>query len=125
MNISVNASDLPDDTSTIMIPPEAFENGTNETMSGGVVFSMFSSPDLYPLDNETRQNFSIASNVMSATVIGMENKIFSNITIVLQLNFPVCAWNKYFAAHNFISATYSIGCFFPTGISSNRMCFLG
>ena len=72
-----------------MIPPDAFGNGTMSGTESGVVFSMFSLPDLYPLRNGTLEDFAIASNVISATVIGMEDMISSNITIVLQLNYEV------------------------------------
>ena len=85
-NTIFDASDRRNDTSTIMLPPEAFEN---ETLNAGVVFSLFSSPDLYPLGNGSQQDFAIASNVVSATVVGVENMNVSNVTIVLKLNFPV------------------------------------
>ncbi len=86
---SFNASDRRNDTSAIMIPPNAFGNETMNGTEAGVVFSVFSSPDLYPLGNGTTPDFAIASNVISATVIGSENMISSNITIVLKLNYEV------------------------------------
>lgn len=89
MNENVGASDRPNDTSAILIPPDAFDNSTVNGAESGVVFSMFSTADLYPLGNGTLKDFSIASNVISATVIGIEDMVFSNITIVLKLNVEV------------------------------------
>ncbi len=89
MNESFDARDYRNDTSAIMLPPDAFGNETMNGTEAGVVFSMFSLPDLYPLGNGTMKDFRIASNVISATVIGSENMISSNVTIVLKLNVEV------------------------------------
>ena len=80
-----NASNLPRDTVSILIPPDAFANQTSAETN--IVFSAFSSSDLYPSVNQTFP-FGVNSSVVSATVVGSE--ISSNITIVLKLNVPVC-----------------------------------
>ena len=87
-NKSFNASDQSNDTSAVMIPPDAFGNETRSGNESGVVFSLFSSADLYPLGNGIMEDFEIASTVISATVLG-ETMISSNITIVLKLNYEV------------------------------------
>lgn len=100
---SFNASGLDNDTVMIMLPPDVFEN---ETMDASVVFSMFSSSELYPLTNKTFDEFNVASTVVSATVIGSKN-ISANITVILKLNSAVCDINSYkfplyFSSHIFL-----------------------
>lgn len=84
---SFNASELPVDTVTIMIPPDAFTGQTAADTS--IVFSTFNRSTLYPLVNRTIPQFGVASTVVSATVVGSENNISSDIIIILRLNIKV------------------------------------
>lgn len=77
---------------SIILPGEVFSNqSVGEDIS--VVFSLFQSSDLYPLTNQTFDNFSVASNLISATVIGSEN-ISGNITMVMKLDSGVSKKRK-------------------------------
>lgn len=84
---SFNASDLPEDTVSILIPPGAFDNQTSTDTS--IVFSTFNTSDAYPLSDQVIPQFGVASSVVSATVVGSEGSIVSNITVVLRLNVKV------------------------------------
>lgn len=110
MDETFSASDRSNDTSAIMIPPDAFGNETaNSGTEVGVVFSRLSSADLYPLADGTMKDFAIASQVISATVVGMENMISSNITIVLQLNYEVKNFFKYLYIYFIMGVIAEIG----------------
>lgn len=87
MGESFNASDLPEDTVSILIPPDAFINQTSADTS--IVFSAFNTSDAYPLFDQAIPQFGVASSVVSATVVGSENNIFSDITVVLRLTVKV------------------------------------
>ncbi|SMN12383.1 hypothetical protein SPBRAN_829 [uncultured Candidatus Thioglobus sp.] len=86
MDESLNASDI-SDTTAIMLPPDVFTTIRGNDTS--IVFSMFDSSLLYPLTNKTLEDFDVASTVVSATIIGSEDMISANITVVLRLNIEV------------------------------------
>ena len=81
-----------------MIPPEVFNssvlNGEEEI---SMVFAEYDSSVLYPLpfnstlftdENVTYTNFSVASNLLTATIVGYEDQMAdleANVTIVLKL----------------------------------------
>ena len=87
MDVPFNASNLTDDTVAILLPPETFANQTSPETN--IVFSKFNTSELYPLFNKTFPQFAVASTVVSATVVGSEGRIASNITVILQLNITV------------------------------------
>ena len=86
MGADFNASDLRQDTVSIMLSPDTFANQSMEDTS--IVFSVFNRSDLYPLFNQSLPGFGVASSVVSATVVGSDN-ISGNITVVLRLNIEV------------------------------------
>ena len=81
-----NATNYPEDFSAIILPPDIFSNQSKTDID--VVFSYFETSDLYPLRNITFEDFAVASNAISATVLG--NSEFSgSVFIVLSLHVEV------------------------------------
>ena len=94
----MNASQVVNNSVTIIIPPEVFNssvlNGEEEI---SMVFAEYDSSVLYPLppdsvlftdENVTYTNFSVASNLLTATIVGYEDdtvELETNVTIVLNL----------------------------------------
>ena len=96
-----NISDVDNSSVTIIIPPEVFNssvlNGEEEI---AVVFAEYDSSVLYPLppdsvlftdENVTYTNFSVASTLLTATIVGYENidNLDVDVTIVLKLDSKV------------------------------------
>ena len=82
-----NSTDYPDDYAAIMLPPDVFLNQTMTNVN--IVFSSFSSSDFYPLVNKTLESFAVASNTISATVLGNASELNGYVFIVLRLHFEV------------------------------------
>ena len=100
MGANFNASDLPQDTVSIMLSPDTFANQSMADTS--IVFSVFNRSDLYPLFNQTLPGFGVASSVVSATVVGSDN-ISGNITVVLRLNIEVGERSVHFTVFMHVS----------------------
>ena len=72
-------------TGSISLPAQLFATLSDSNL--GLVFTMFNTSVLYPLANETRETFAVASSVVGATVAGhIVRGLSSNVTIVLKLN---------------------------------------
>ena len=76
---------------SISIPPEAFQTNTSDNGTHGMIFAVFTDSALFPLRNETRANFSVASTVLSATIAEQTVAVDleRNVTIVLHLGSAV------------------------------------
>jgi len=71
-------------TGSISLPPDLFTTLLDRNL--GLVFTMFNTSVLYPLANETRETFAVASSVVGATVAGHTvTGLTTNVTIVLKL----------------------------------------
>ena len=80
-----NAADiLANTTGSVSLPPDLFANLSDNNL--GLVFTTFNTSVLYPLANETRETFAVASSVVGATVAGHTvTGLTTNVTIVLKL----------------------------------------
>ena len=78
---NLNATSVAVNSVSISLPPSAF----NETDNATIVFSMFKSSKLYPLNNLTFNEFAVASTVVSATIVGREGVIFDDTEIEITL----------------------------------------
>ena len=97
-----NISQINNSSVSIIIPPEVFNSsvldGEDEV---SMVFAEYDSSVLYPLppdsvlftdENVTYTNFSVASTLLTATIVGHEDEIVNmetNITIILKLESEV------------------------------------
>jgi len=81
----LNAADiLANTTGSISLPPDHFAILSDNNLV--LVFTMFNTSVLYPLANETRETFAVASIVIGATVAGhIVTGLTTNVTIVLKL----------------------------------------
>lgn len=81
----VNAASISANTTgSISLPPELFATLPDSNL--GLVFTMFNTSVLYPLANETRETFAVASTVVGATVAGHTvTGLSTNVSIVLKL----------------------------------------
>ena len=81
----MNAADISANTTgSISLPPDLFANLSDNNL--GLVFTMFNTSVLYPLANEMRETFSVASSVVGATVAGhIVTGLTTNVSIVLKL----------------------------------------
>jgi len=93
----VNAADISANTTgSISLPPGLFSTLPDGNL--GLVFTMFNTSVLYPLANETRETFAVASSVVGATVAGHTvTGLTTNVTIVLKLTealyqVPTCVY---------------------------------
>ena len=97
-----NVSQVDKSSSSIIIPPEVFNNSVlRDEEEIAMVFAEYDSSILYPLPsnstlftdkNVTYTNFSVASNLLTATIVGHENDIVyldTDVTLVLKLKFKV------------------------------------
>ena len=97
-----NISDVDNSSVTIIVPPEVFNSSVldgEEEIS--MVFAEYDSSVLYPLppdsvlfteENVTYTNFSVASTLLTATIVGHEDEIVDlaiDVTIVLKLDSKV------------------------------------
>ena len=98
-----NISQVDNSSVTIMIPPEVFNSSVLEGEEElAMVFAEYDSSVLYPLpqdselftdENVTYTNFSVASTLITATIVGHEDDIVNlpvDITMVLKLDSKVC-----------------------------------
>ena len=97
-----NISKINNSSVTIIVPPEVFNSSVldgEEEIS--MVFAEYDSSVLYPLppdsvlfteENVTYTNFSVASTLLTATIVGHEDEIVNlstNVTIILKLESEV------------------------------------
>lgn len=79
---------------SITLPPSLFGNlNQSSDTEINLLFGAYKSSSLYPQANQTDENFAVASSVISATVIGLENDIMNlteDVSIVLKLDSEVC-----------------------------------
>ena len=78
---------------SIALPPGLFRNLSNSTETA-LLFGAYRSSALYPLASQIHENFSVASTVISSTVIGFEDDIANldeddNVVIELKLHSEV------------------------------------
>ena len=85
----LEASTVPGDTNgdiagSILLPSELFVELSDTNT--GLVFTLFESSVLFPLFNEMRPTFAVASTVVGATIAGQDtSNLPRNVTIVLRL----------------------------------------
>ena len=97
-----NISQVDNTSVSIMIPPEVFNSSVlRDEEEIAMVFAEYDSSVLYPLpsnsnlftdENVTYTNFSVASTLLTATIVGHENDIVdldTDITLVLKLESKV------------------------------------
>ena len=111
---NINATNYQGVYTAIMLPPVVFSNKSNPVVN--VVFSSFSSSELYPLVNKTMEGFEVASNIISATILGSASKLNGNVSIILMLNNKVSYSKQTFV---FIMKVFLLA--FPNA----QLCFLG
>ena len=84
---SANSSSRDDELASISLPPSLF-NLTNDTFT--LLFTMFNSSVLLPYSNTSDPSITVASSVISATLLDHEvMDLDDNITIILRLEYPV------------------------------------
>ena len=91
-SLKATVSDTASNTTeaSIYIPPDYFEQLNISEEYVDIIFLMFNSSALFPLANESRPTFFVASTVIFATVVGYDTTdISSNITFRAKLQFPV------------------------------------
>ena len=97
-----NISQVDNTSVSIIIPPEVFNSSVlRDEKEIAMVFAEYDSSVLYPLpsnsalftdENVTYTNFSVASTLLTATIVGHEDEIVDldvDITIVLKLESKV------------------------------------
>ena len=97
-----NVSQVDNSSVSIIIPPEVFNSSVlRDEEEIAMVFAEYDSSILYPLpsnsilftdENVTYTNFSVASTLLTATIVGHENDIVdldTDITLVLKLESKV------------------------------------
>ena len=97
-----NISQIDNTSISIIIPPEVFNSSVlRDEEEIAMVFAQYDSSVLYPLpsnsalftdENVTYTNFSVASTLLTATIVGHEDDIVdldADITIVLKLESKV------------------------------------
>ena len=97
-----NVSNVDNSSVSIIIPPEVFNNSKfRDEEEIAMVFAEYDSSTLYPLpsnsvlftdENVTYTNFSVASTLLTATIVGHEDDIVDldvDITLVLKLESQV------------------------------------
>ena len=97
-----NVSEVDNSSVTIILPPELFNSSVlRDEEEISMVFAEYDSSVLYPLppnsalftdENETYANFSVASTLLTATIVGYEDNMVeleTNITIILKLESEV------------------------------------
>ena len=99
-----NVSQVDNSSVTIILPPEVFNSSVlSDEEEISMVFAEYDSSVLYPLppnselftdENVTYTNFSVASTLLTATIVGHESDIVDlpvEVTLVLKLDSKV--WN--------------------------------
>ena len=97
-----NASQVDNSSVTITLPPELFNSSVlRDEEEISMVFAEYDSSVLYPLppnsalftdENETYANFSVASTLLTATIVGHEDdmvELETSVTIILKLESEV------------------------------------
>ena len=75
---------------SVSIPPEAFQQLNISGDDVDIVFTLFNTSVLFPLANEIKSTFGVASSVISATIIGYDTTdLIANITFIAELEIPV------------------------------------
>ena len=89
-NTSANSSlTMEGEQASISLPPSVFDYYSNDT-NFTLLFTMFDSSVLLPRSNVTDARFSVASNIIGATLLDREvMDVDDNITIILHLEHPV------------------------------------
>ena len=103
-----SASQADNNSVSITIPPEVFNSSTlRDEEEIVMVFAEYDSSVLYPLppdsalftdENVTYTNFSVASILLTATIVGHENDIVDleiNVTLILKLDSEVFNFSTY------------------------------
>jgi len=91
-------------TGSISLPPDLFTTLLDSNL--GLVFTMFNTSVLYPLANETRETFAVASSVVGATVAGHTvTGLTTNVTIVLKLTEAVSVYH--YASSKYVLFAYT------------------
>ena len=113
-----NVSQVDNSSVSIIIPPEVFNSSIlRDEEEIAMVFAEYDSSVLYPLpsnstlftdENVTYTNFSVASTLLTATIVGHENDIVdldTDITLVLKLESKVlknCFYRYIIVLNNFV-----------------------
>ena len=97
-----NVSQVDNSSVTIILPPEVFNSSVlSDEEEISMVFAEYDSSVLYPLppnselftdENVTYTNFSVASTLLTATIVGHESDIVDlpvEVTLVLKLDSKV------------------------------------
>lgn len=99
-----NATQVDSGSVSITLPPNLFNQSSANDSEISILFGMYTSSVLFPLPedsmlftdaNETYDTFAVASTLVSATIVGFENRTFSDmgvefeVTIVLKLDSEV------------------------------------
>lgn len=85
----INAANYNEDFSGILLPKDVFANNDTPNSDIGIVFSLYTSSQMYPLINKTLDTFNVASTIVSAILIGNDTKFNASIYIVLKLQYEV------------------------------------
>ena len=111
-----SVSQVDNSSVSIIIPPEVFNSSVlSDEEEIAMVFAEYDSPILYPLpsnsvlftdENVTYTNFSVASTLLTATIVGHEDDIVdleTNVTFILKLDSEVLKFTcTYNSAHVFL-----------------------
>ena len=90
LTADISPMELNTTKASIFIPPDFFQQLNISEEYVDIIFTMFNSSVLFPLANETRPTFSVASTVIYATVVGYDTTaITSNVTFIAKLDIPV------------------------------------
>ena len=95
---NINATNYQGVYTAIMLPPVVFSNKSNPVVN--VVFSSFSSSELYPLVNKTVESFEVASNIISATILGNASEVNATVFIIIRLHYEVSHSKQTFCFYN-------------------------
>jgi len=83
-----SATEFDENFSGILLPPDIFES-LEFSDDVGIVFSSFTTSQLYPLRSSVPEFFSVNSSVVSATILGNYTQLNSSVHVVLQLHVEV------------------------------------
>ena len=94
-SISSPTSSATSQSASISLPQSIFTdllNTSNETEMS-FLFGALNSSILYPQANQTNENFTVDSAIISATIIGYEHTVMNlseDVTIAIKLHSEVC-----------------------------------
>ena len=92
---NISAAEFDGNFSGISLPPDIFES-PEFSDNVGIVFSSFTSSQLFPLRTTDAGSFSVNSSIVAATILGTSTQINSSVHIVLQLHFEVKSIQYYY-----------------------------